>query len=82
MFGHNKSVAFSAQYSNVWTSPNQMMYEDSGLSSVKIRQDREARILMHNLDRQLKKVEEMKGKKVKEEMAKFYLEQFGIVVSA
>ena len=64
--GHSKSVAFSSHFTNVWASPNQMMYEDGRLSATRIKQEREARILMHNLERQLKKVEDMKEKKLKE----------------
>lgn len=58
-----------------------MMYEDAQLSSHGVRQEREARILMHNLEKQLKKVEEMKQKKLKEQMSKFYLEHFGIAIA-
>lgn len=72
---------FSTYYTNVWCEPTQMMYQDRQLSTESIREKREVKVLQHNLEVQLRKYENMKAKKMKDQMSQFYLEKFGITVS-
>jgi len=65
-----KSVAFTSKFSTVWAHPNEMMFHDTKMDLKS--HDRHARTVLANLERQVKKIERVKNKDVKNKMLQFY----------
>jgi hypothetical protein len=65
-----KSAAFTSKFSSVWAHTNDMMFHDTRMDLKS--QDRHARTVLANLERQVHKIERVKNKDVKNKMLMFY----------
>jgi hypothetical protein len=72
-------VAFTSQFTTVWANPNDMMYHDTRMDLKS--EDRHARTVLANLERQVQKVERVKDREVKNKLMQFYHDKYGIQVS-
>jgi hypothetical protein len=78
--GNNLQVSFTSGFSNVWGPPNEWFYKDTRMSANN-NPDVSARTILLTLERQVQKVERIKGKEVKERMKKYYQDRYGVVAS-
>lgn len=60
--GNNKTEHFTSQWSNVWLTPNELMFRDTSFASEIKRREREERTLLFNLERQRQKEQRMVDK--------------------
>jgi len=75
--GNNKADNFTSQWTNVWLTPHEFMYHDTGFASEVKRKEREETTFLYNLERQRLKERRIQEKLAKEALCQFYAENYG-----
>lgn len=57
-----------------------MMYEETNIASLDANHERESKVLLFHMDRELKRLEIIKEKETKAQLLKYYYENYEIVM--